>query len=57
MPVFCRIAKAAAEDKTNVFLEIDLPKKAMLLSSEIECYSTKLDSSCCTTTVVFPNRL
>ena len=57
MPVFCRIAKAAAEDKTNLFLEIDLPKKAMLLSSEIECYSTKLDSSCCSTTVVFPNRL
>ena len=57
MPVFCRIAKAAAEVKTNVFLEIDLPKKAMLLSSEIECCSTKLDSSSRSTTVVFPNRL
>ena len=55
MSIFCCVAKTEAKTKTNVFLQIDVPKKASLLSSLIEHCSTKLDSSSCSTAVVFLN--
>ena len=49
--------KTAAKTKSNVVLEIDVPKKTTFVSSGIECCFIKLDGSSCYTTVVFPNRL
>ena len=51
---FYCIAKRAAKTKTNVFLQIGVPKKAMFVSSRIKCCSIKLGSSSCSTGVVLP---
>ena len=44
MSTFCCIAKTAVKTKTNVFLQIDVPKKATFVSSGVECCSTRLDT-------------
>ena len=48
MSTFYCIAKTAAKTKTNVFLQIGVPKKAIFASSGIEY---------CSTAVLFSNRL
>ena len=57
MSIFCCIAKTAAKTKTDVFPQIDVPKRATFVNSRIDRCSTKLDSSSCSTAVLFPNRL
>ena len=57
MFTFSCIARTAAKAKTNVSLQIGVPKKATIVRSLIEYCSTKLSSSSYFTAVVFPNRL